>query len=164
MSRKIQVNFNELPKVKVRVIDKSDSELLIKSKKKYPFLLKNTVTVKIEDVDKKIEFEFKIPKNYIWNGADIPKILFLFGQSKDNNYLLASMVHDYMLEKREYIYNDILKKSITPNEYRKLTSLIFRQILKDEKTNVIKANFMAFAVDVFQMTVQKKQWKTLGGD
>ena len=43
--------------------------------------------------------EFKIPKNYIWNGADIPKILFLFGQSKDNNYLLASMVHDYMLEK-----------------------------------------------------------------
>ena len=164
MSRKIQVNFNELPKVKVRVIDKSDSELLIKSKKKYPFLLKNTVIVYVSDIDRNLDFEFKIPKNYIWNGADIPKIFFWIGQSKDNNYLLASMVHDYMLEKREYIYNDILKKSVSPNEYRKLTSLVFRQILKDEKTNVVKANCMSFAVDVFQMTVQKKMWKTLGGD
>ncbi len=164
MKRSFDVNFDKLPVIKIRVIDKNDSDFVIKSKKKYPFILINPINVHIKEEAKGIDFEFEIPKNYIWNGADIPKCLFLFGQSKDNHYLLASMVHDFMLEKRDYIYNIVLKKSLSVNEYRKLTSLVFRQILKDEKTNVLKANFMAFAVDIFQMSLQAKSWKSLGGD
>lgn len=164
MSRNLKVTFNELPVVKIRVIDKSDSDFVIKSKKKYPFILVNSLKISIKEELKDLYFEFEIPKNYIWNGADIPKCLFVVGQSKDNNYLLASLVHDFMLEKREYIYNAVLKRKISSNEYRKLTSLIFRQILKDENTNTVKANCMAFAVDVFQMTIQRKIWKSLGGD
>ena len=163
MSRNFKIEFSELPIIKIRVIDKNDSVLETKSKKKYPFILINNVTVKVTEEGKDFNFEFDIPKNYTWNGADIPKCLFFIGQSKDNNYLVASMVHDFMLEHRTYIYNDILNKSISPSEYRKLTSLIFREILKDEKTNIIKANCMSFAVDLFQMTVKSKLWNSLGG-
>ena len=163
MSRKIEVNFNKLPVVKIRVIDKNDPDFVIKSKKKYPFVLMNTIKVEIIEKKKNTYFEFEIPKGYIWNGADIPKWLFVFGQSKDNNYLLASMVHDFMLEHKTFIYKYVLKKSMTVDEYRKLTSLIFREILKEEKTNVIKANFMAFAVDFYQKFINVKQWKSLGG-
>ena len=164
MSRNLRVNFDTTPVVKIRVIDKDDSDFMIKSKKKYPFILINSVLISIKEDSKGIDFEFEIPKNYIWNGADIPKCLFFVGQSKDNNYLLASLVHDFMLEKREYIYNSILKRSISANEYRKLTSLVFRQIMKDENTNTIKANIMSFAVDFFQMSVKSRTWKLLGGD
>lgn len=156
-----KVDISPLPIVKIRVIDKEDADFVIKSKKKYPFILMNTVKVQITEGEKNIFFEFEIPKGYIWNGADIPKCLFVFGQSKDNNYLIASMVHDFMLEHRTFIYKYVLEKSMTVDEYRKLTSLVFRQILKDEKTNVIKANIMAWCVDVFQMTVQRKQWNEL---
>ena len=164
MTRNLEVNFNRLPAVKIRVLDKKDSDFLIRSKKRYPFLLMDTVKVSIADKNLNLYFEFEIPKGYIWNGADIPKILFIFGQSKDNNYLLASMVHDYMLEHRCYIYSKILQGKISVSEYRKLTSLVFRQILKDEKTNVLKANFMAFTVDLYQKFFNSKQWKDLGGD
>ena len=163
MTRNIEVNFNKLPVVKIRVIDKNDPDFVIKSKKKYPFILMNTVKVEIIEKERHIYFEFEIPKGYIWNGADIPKCLFIFGQSKDNNYLLASMVHDFMLEHRTYIYKYVLKNSMSVDEYRKLTSLIFRQILKDENTNVIKANFMAFTVDIYQKFLNIKQWKKLEG-
>ncbi len=163
MARKFNIEFSEPPVVKIRVIDKNDSEQVTKSKKKFPFILKNELIVKISEIGADLNFEFKIPRNYIWNGADIPRFLFFMGQSKDNNYLIASMVHDFMIEKREYIYSNILEKSMTGAQYRKLTSLIFREILKDEKTNTIKANCMSFAVDLFQAVVLSKRWKELGG-
>ena len=45
MARNIEVNFNKLPIIKIRVIDKNDPDFIIKSKKKYPFILMNTVTL-----------------------------------------------------------------------------------------------------------------------
>ena len=111
MTRKIEVNFSRLPIVKIRVIDKDDPDFVIKSKKKYPFILSNSVKVAITEKKNRLDFEFEIPKGYIWNGADIPKSLFVFGQSKDNNYLLASMVHDFMLEHKLYIYKYIQEKN-----------------------------------------------------
>lgn len=155
----ISVDFSPSPIAGVRNLNKADDDELTRDKKKYPFMLNNTVEVFIRTSN--LEFSFKIPAGYKWNGADIPKILFVFGQSKDNNYLHASMVHDYLLEQRKWIFRSVLDYKLTADEYRRLTSLVFRQILKDEKTNTIKANIMAWCVDVFQMTVQKKQWECL---
>ena len=156
----ISVDISPCPKVKVRVIDAAvDDELTIKSKKKYPFTLCNRVEVTVQTTNN--TFNFYIPKGYVWNGADIPKTLFWIGQSKDNNYLIASMVHDFLLEKKEDIFKNKLLNTLTVSQYRRLTSLIFRQILKDQKTNVIKANIMAWCVDIFQATVNKKQWECL---
>ena len=155
--RLLCVDLKPNPRVTIRVINEDfDSDLEIKSKKKYPFKLYNDVTVFIVTSERTLEV--KIPKGYVWNGADIPKTLFWVGQSKDNNYLIASMVHDYLLEFKENIFKD---KGMTVKECRRLTSLVFREILKNQKTNVIKANVMAWAVDVFQATLNKKQWECL---
>lgn len=155
----VRVDFNPTPKVVVRTIKKTDDAYTVKNKKKYPFELKKDVHVTV--ITSKRMFEVLIKKGYRWNGADIPKCLFIFGQSKDNNYLHASMVHDYLLEHKGYVFNDVLNNELTVAEYRRLTSLIFREILKDEKTNVIKANIMAWAVDMFQATANRKQWECL---
>lgn len=151
------VDLKPSPRVKVRVINEHiDDDLTIKSKKKYPFQLLNDTTVFIVTSERTLQVE--IPKLYVWNGADIPKTLFWVGQSKDNNYLIASMVHDYLLQFKEVIFKG---KGMTVSECRRLTSLVFREILKNQKTNVIKANIMAWAVDVFQATLNRKQWECL---
>ena len=155
----IKVTIKPKPRVKVRVIGARDTAFEIKSKKKYPFMLQNEVNVNVETTRR--SFNVTIPKGYIWNGADIPKTLFWVGQSKDNNYLVASLVHDYLLEHKGYVFVDILKNELSVKEYRRLTSLIFREILKDQDTNTIKANVMAWFVDSFQATINKKQWKGL---
>ena len=83
----LSVSLKPSPHVKVRVINENfDDNLTIKSKKKYPFQLLNDITVFITTT--KREIEVTVPKFYTWNGADIPKTLFIFGQSKDNNYLI----------------------------------------------------------------------------
>ena len=155
----LSVNIKPKPNTNIRDICEEDSTETVKDKKKYPFELLNDVDIFVVTSD--YYFLFKIEKGYKWNGADIPKGLFFVGQSKDNNYLHASMVHDYMLEFKEKIFKDVLREKISIKEYRRLTSLIFRQILKDEKTNVIKANIMSWCVDIFQAYGNKKQWECL---
>ena len=46
------------------------------------------------------------------------------------------MVHDFMLEKRDYIYKTVLKKSLGVSEYRKLTSYksLFVEMSYDNNT------------------------------
>ena len=155
----LSVNYDRTPIILIRVISPKDDKYTTRHKKKYPFYLDNTIIFEVETNLRK--FNFTIPRGYVWNGADIPKILFFVGQSKDNNYLIASMVHDYLIEYRYFILNDVLEKSITMSELRRLTSLIFRQILKDQKTNTIKANIMAFAVDIYQSTFCFKGWRDI---
>ena len=67
------------------------------------------------------------------------------------------MVHDYMLEFKSYIFQQVLENKLKVKEYRRLTSLIFRHIIKNQGTGTIKANIMSWCVDVFQMT-QRKEW------
>ncbi len=155
----LNVNFSKTPIIKMRTINEFDSKALIKNKKQYPFELVKNTTVRIETDRRK--FAFTIPRSYCWNGADIPRTLFIVGQSKENHYMIASMVHDYMLEYKGVIYNTALKRSIVMEEYRRLTSLIFREILKKHGTNVVKANIMSGAVDWFQKWFNRGQWKGL---
>lgn len=155
----INIEFNETPDARIRVINDDDPEEVKKQKKKYPFELFNTVIVKITTSFR--EFYFKIPIGYTWNGADIPRFLwFLIGSRTDNDFLIASMLHDYLLEFKVYMIKEVLGNQITVSEYRRLTSLIFREKIKKQGTKVIKANVMAWCVDVFQMC-NRKEWKCL---
>ena len=155
----IDVIFSEIPNVKVRVIFKEDSDLIKKNKKKFPFELCDSLKIRIKTT--KREFDFIIFKGYTWNGADIPRFFWrLIGSRTDNDFLIASMLHDYLLEFKVYIVNDVLNKQVTPKEYRRLTSLIFRYIIKTQGTNTIKANVMSYCVDVFQM-FNKRSWQCL---
>ena len=160
MSKNIKnIVFNVTPIVLVRTINFNDPKEVKKNKTKCPFELKNDVIVTIYS-DFTQKFSFRIAKGYIWNGADIPRILWrIIGSKTDNAFLIASMVHDYLLENKKVILNDIIKNDIIFEEYRKLTSLAFREIVKKSGTNTIKANIMSFTVDVYQKFFNRKEWK-----
>lgn len=151
------ISFSEVPDVRIRIIQKQDLDAVIENKKKYPFELHNSISVTITTT--KRVFSFNLYNGYVWNGADIPRFLWrLIGSRTDNDFLIASMLHDYLLEFKTYIMQQVLKNELSVKEYRRLTSLIFRHIIKEQGTNVIKANIMSYCVDVFQM-FNFKGWK-----
>lgn len=152
------VLISPVPDVRIRVIEFGDSNELIERKKKYPFKLKNSVTIVIQT--NKRTFHFCIFNDYCWNGADIPRLLWrLIGSRTDNDFLIASMIHDFMLEFKHKILVENLNNDLTLSEYRRLTSLIFREVLKNQGTNTIKANIMSFSVEFFQKYFNKKGWR-----
>ena len=129
---KIQdINFSDVLDVRIRVISNEDTKAVIKNKKKYPFELFKTVTVGIETT--KRSFIFDIFNGYTWNGADIPRFLWrLVGSRTDNDFLVASMIHDYLLEFKTYIMKEILKGEIKKNEYVQVPN-IYAEIHEDCK-------------------------------
>ena len=154
----VDISFSAVPDVRIRVIEPSDIKAVIENKKKYPFELHNSIDIKV--LTTKREFEFTIFNGYTWNGADIPRLFWrTIGSRTDNEFLIASMLHDYLLEFKVYVLNQVLEKSISVKEYRRLTSLIFRHILKEQGTNTIKANIMSWAVQLFQSTINRKAWQ-----
>lgn len=153
-----EIKFNEVPDVRIRVIEDTDTEATKQAKIKYPFELFNTVEVTI--ITDFRRFSFSIPKGYTWNGADIPRFLWrLIGSRTSNEFLIAALIHDYALEMKTFIYKEVLKQSISIAEYRRLTSLMFREKLKDCGVNTVKANIMSWAVDVYQHYGNKRGWK-----
>ncbi len=155
----INVEFSDNPDVRIRVISSQDSDYIKLVKKKYPFELYNSLKVIV--TTNKRTFNFTIFNGYTWNGADIPRLFWrIIGSRTDNDFLIASMLHDYLLEFKSYILNEILHNSITKKEYRRLTSLIFRHVIKIQGTNTIKANIMSWCVDVFQM-MNRSAWQCL---
>ena len=154
----ISVSFSIIPDVRVRVINAEDIDVLKKNKKKYPFELHNSFEVFVKTT--KRNFSFSIFNGYTWNGADIPRFFWrIIGSRTDNDFLIASLLHDYLLEFKFYMMKEVLKNTMKKSEYRRLTSLIFRHVIKLQGTNVIKANIMSWCVDVFQM-VNRKAWKS----
>lgn len=153
------VRCDVIPDIRVRTITSEDSPEVTYDKKKYPFELFNDCTFTI--VTSERELVFKIDAGYTYNGADIPRPLWWLGSSRDNDYVVASMVHDYLLQYKTKIYEEAFHKDITASEFRRLSSLIFREILKEHKMNVIKANVEAWFVDFFQGTFNKKAWKDI---
>ncbi len=157
----LDIYFDVIPQVFIRIITDNDTEEIIKQKKKFPFELNNTVKVFV--ITSRRKFSFVINKGYVWNGADIPRIFWrIIGSRTDNDFLIASMLHDYLLDFKFYIMHEILNDEISVSEYRRLTSLIFREKIKQQGTNTIKANIMSWFVDVFQMC-NKKAWNNCNG-
>ena len=146
------------PDVRIRIINDDDTTETKQAKIKYPFELFCTITVKVKTTHRK--FEFDIYNGYTWNGADIPRCLWqLIGSRTSNEFLIASMLHDYILQFKKYILSEVLNNEITVGDYRRLTSLIFREKLKLQGTGTIKANIMAWCVDVFQHYGNRKGWQ-----
>lgn len=131
---------------------------LAEHKKLYPYYLKHDVEVEIATTVRTIKFTIK--KGYVWNGADIPRILWVsIGSQHNPEFKRASLVHDYMLEFKWELYVPPLSNEITIAEYRRLTSLGFRQFCKNDGVPTVKANVMSWFVQVFQTTVNRREWK-----
>lgn len=153
----VSVEFDSTPDIRIRVINNSDVDSIKQQKQKFPFELHNTIKVTIETSFRK--FSFDVYNGYIWNGADIPRFLWrLVGSRTDNAFLVGSMIHDYLLEFKFYMLDNVLLNQMSIEEYRRLTSLIFRHIIKEQGTSTVKANVMSWCVDFFQM-FNIKGWK-----
>lgn len=164
----LYITFDKAPETRDRRISIKDYSIatkdkkgniitLAEDKKLYPFKLDNTVNVTIQ-TDRRV-IKFKIPAEYRWNGADIPKILWFFVGSQYNpEFKVPSMLHDYMLESKSEIYST-LEDDVSVADYRRLTSLAFRQALKNEDVKTIKSNIMSGCVQLFQATINRREWK-----
>jgi uncharacterized UPF0160 family protein len=61
--------------------------------------LKNNKFRILEDIVYK---DIKIPKDYITNGADVPRIFWSFIPPNKSDFLPAVIVHDFLCDKEEY--------------------------------------------------------------
>ena len=154
----VSIKIEPYPDIRDRDIFDTDVEEIKLQKIKYPYEIYNTVTVFIETNKRK--FDFDVYNGYYWNGADIIKPLWVLVGSRYNpEFRIPSMVHAYILQFRKYMLKEVLKDKMSVSEYRRLTSLIFRELLKKQGTNTVKSNIMAWCVDVFQHYFNRKQWK-----
>lgn len=164
----LSVKTDVIPIFYDRRIEHGDEDIIVKDKKGnritlaehkklYPYELGNDVQITTETT--KRSFTFTIKAGYFWNGADIPPFLWFFVGSKDNpEFKLPSMIHDYMLEFKFLILEETLKDEISIKEYRRISSLVFRQALKNDGTKTIKSNIMSGAVQLFQATLNRREW------
>lgn len=100
-------------------------------------------------------------KCFIWNGSNIPSFLWsILKISKDSPQgLVASKWHDNLLYKRQYFLDDIRTRydsNFTASQYRRFTSLIYRELLKKMGVNTIEANIMSYILNLFQFL--SPQW------
>lgn len=155
------------PEIETRQIQDGDENSIITDKTglrttllwdkiHYPFLSKRACSLLIQTTVKDIQIE--IEKDYVYNGSDIPAGLeFFVGSKEDIRFLKGALPHDYVLEHKEK-FKDIFGKELSNAEYRRLTSLMYREVIKNTGTGTIKANVMSWCVDVFQMTLNRKAW------
>ena len=154
------ISISPVPDIRIRVIEFGDADALIYNKIKFPFKLYNSITVCI--ITTKRNFSFCIHNGFTWNGADIPRFLWrIIGSRTDNDFLIASMVHDFLLDYKYFMIEEILNREVTKQEYRRLTSLILRYILRKQGTNCLKANIMSYFTDIYQI-LKTKNWEKNG--
>lgn len=156
--------------VKTTNIDRETGKFITlwEEKLRYPYKTKVASTLTVKTTERVITLNMKLDYDqrtgeqcFVWNGQNIPKLLWsLLGISKHSpEGLTASKWHDILLYKKEEYLKDIRKiyPEMTVGEYRRLTSLIFRQLLKNKGVGTIKANVMAGAVAGWQFV--SPQWR-----
>lgn len=140
---------------------------LWEEKLRYPYKTTVAFTLVVCTNIRTYKFELKLEKEpdsnkkcWIWNGQNISKIAWsILGISKHSpEGLEASCWHDALLYHKEYYLNQLKKEGIdiSVSEYRRLTTLIFREILKNYGVGTIKANIMSGAVGGWQFV--SPQW------
>lgn len=140
-SKDLSIYFDEVPYVSMRYTVPSMTDAEIKSIKKYPFINKRDLTVRIvyhKDNDR--IHEFSIPKGYCYDGASIPRMFWrLIGSNTDNSFLIPALIHDYLCEHHNLILND-----------RRLSTEVFNALLEASQVNKFKRFLMKNSVDIFQ--------------
>ena len=133
--------FDNLPFVGIRYIVPSDSEDKKKSIKKYPFINKRLLKVKLKNNKKNKIYYFEIPKCYCFNGASIPRLFWrVIGSNTDNKFLIAALVHDVLCENHNYVDND-----------RKFSTQVFNALLEASEVNSLQRFCMKNSVNFYQM-------------
>ena len=132
--------FDITPKIGIRYAKPTMTDSEIESIKKYPFVNKQKLTVRLIDNVKQKTYEFDIPKGYCFDGASVPRFFWrIIGAPTDNEFLIAALVHDVMCENHSYIMND-----------RKFSTEVFNALLKVSKVSKVKRFLMVSGINIFQ--------------
>ena len=103
----VDIFFNDIPQVAIRYILPTTTKEKKKSIKKYPFINKKTLKVRLWDKKKNKIYDFEIPKYYCYDGASVPRFFWrVIGPNTDNKFLIAALVHDVLCENHNYVDND----------------------------------------------------------
>ena len=137
----VEVFFDSIPKVYIRYILPTMSKEEKKSIKKYPFINKRTLGVRLYDKSKNKIYDFQIPKCYCFDGATVPRFFWrIIGPNTDNKFLIAALVHDVLCENHNYIDND-----------RVFSTQVFNALLEVSDVFPLKRFLMKNSVNFFQM-------------
>ena len=137
---KVKIEFDDIPRVGVRYILPSHTKQEKASIKKYPFILRKAVNVNLYDKIKECGYGFKIPKDYCYDGASIPRAFWrLVGAPTDNKFLIAALIHDFLCEHHHLIMND-----------REFSTNVFDALLQESEVNGLQRFLMRNSVDFFQ--------------
>lgn len=136
----IAILFDKVPNVTMRYVTPFTTEEEKKEINKKPFINLSELKVILQDKVEQENYEFIIPKDYTWNGANIPRIFWrLMGSMTDNRFLIPSMIHDVLTENHDYIDND-----------RYFSTIVFERLLYVSKVNPFSRWLMKHSVDNYQ--------------
>lgn len=136
----IGILFDKAPNVTMRYVTPFTTEEEKKEINKKPFINLSELEVIIQDKAEQKTYKFIIPKDYTWNGANIPRVFWrLMGSMTDNRFLIPSLLHDTLCENHDYIDDD-----------RYFSTIIFERLLYVSKVNPFSRWLMKHSVDNYQ--------------
>ena len=136
----IAILFDKVPNVTMRYVTPFTTEEEKKEINKKPFINLSELKVILQDKIEQETYEFIIPKDYTWNGANIPRVFWrLMGSMTDNRFLIPSLLHDTLCENHDYIDDD-----------RYFSTIIFERLLYVSKVNPFSRWLMKHSVDNYQ--------------
>lgn len=140
-NKNVGIFFDYLPSVGIRYILPSNTPEEKKSIKKYPFINKKILQVRLEDYKKNKTYYFEIPKGYCYDGASVPRLFWrIIGSNTDNKFLIAALIHDVLCENHNYVDND-----------RQFSTEVFNALLEESEVFPVKRFLMKKSVNMFQV-------------
>ena len=136
----VGIFFDDIPKVGIRYITPSMSDDLKKSIKKYPFINRKLLKVKLINKKTSNDYIFLIPKYYCFDGASVPRFFWrIIGPNTDNRFLIPALIHDVLCENHNYINND-----------REFSTQVFNALLEASEVFPFKRFSMKHSDNIYQ--------------
>lgn len=134
----LKIVSNIYPDCDVKTPGLNMSKAELKALRKKPYV--NNADVAFTVYYKNEQYVLMFKKGYEWDGASIPfGLRWIVGAKGSPEFLIPSMVHDKLCENHAFVkYN------------RRLSSLIFKELLKACGVSSFKAKLMFIGVDNYQ--------------
>lgn len=164
----IAVAFSPLPIPRHRIVEDEDKKVILDykthysladDKKEFPSIFDNEFVFGIKTTKRVLMG--RVYRRYRWNNADIVGVIQILAlcSRDDRRVVLASGIHDFLLEYREEMYKQWSEQSkLSIKEFRWITSDTFRWICEQQGLNPVQATVMSNIMDCFQKHWQKKKW------
>ena len=169
IERVIRVQYEPKPELRQRIRFEEDKQIILPSGKTLwqdkldkPSIFDSAFNVSLYTNKGRI-LRFTIHERFIWNNADIvgPIQLLAFLSKDDRRILLASGIHDFMLDNRKALYEQfsIEYPSLTKDEFVHITSEAFRQTSVQQGLSKLHAWWVSGWMCLFQKTIRRKKWE-----